>query len=93
VPSLPQVFFSIFMAAFGAAQAQAFFPDVAKGKAATQRVFAIIDRKPRINASSEVGLRLAACCDKGWRCTSLLVVWRLAVCSSRQPARSALQRT
>lgn len=31
-----QVFFSIFMAAQGAAQAQLFFPDVAKGRAATQ---------------------------------------------------------
>lgn len=32
----PQVFFAIFMAAFGAAQAQMFFPDVARGKSATQ---------------------------------------------------------
>ena len=39
----------------GAAQAQLFFPDVAKGKAATQRVFSIIDRQPEIDASSQEG--------------------------------------
>jgi len=49
------VFFSIFLAAMGAAQAQLFFPDVAKGKAATQRVFSIIDRVPKIDAASQVG--------------------------------------
>jgi len=31
-----KAFFAIFLAAFGAAQAQVYFPDVAKGKAATQ---------------------------------------------------------
>ena len=50
-----QVFFAIFLAAMGAAQAQLFFPDVAKGKAATQRVFSIIDRLPKIDASSQEG--------------------------------------
>ncbi|KAL4457545.1 hypothetical protein ABPG75_012410 [Micractinium tetrahymenae] len=50
-----KVFFSIFLAAMGAAQAQMFFPDVAKGKAATQRVFTIIDRQPKIDASSQEG--------------------------------------
>ena len=49
-----QVFFAIFLGAMGAAQAQLFFPDVAKGKAATQRVFTIIDRVPAIDASSQV---------------------------------------
>ncbi|EFN58606.1 hypothetical protein CHLNCDRAFT_34209 [Chlorella variabilis] len=49
------VFFSIFLAAMGAAQAQLFFPDVAKGKAATQRVFSIIDRVPKIDAASMEG--------------------------------------
>lgn len=54
-PPPPQVFFAIFLAAMGAAQAQLFFPDVAKGKAATQRVFHIIDRQPLIDATSQVG--------------------------------------
>jgi hypothetical protein len=49
------VFFAIFLAAMGAAQAQLYFPDVAKGKAATQRVFHIIDRQPLIDATSQVG--------------------------------------
>jgi hypothetical protein len=38
----------------GMAQAQLYFPDVAKGKAASQRVFSIIDRVPAIDAASQV---------------------------------------
>ena len=66
VLDLPQVFFSIFLAAMGAAQAQLFFPDVAKGKAATQRVFSIIDRVPKIDAASMVGLGLQCHCRGAW---------------------------
>lgn len=51
------VFFSIFLAAMGMAQAQLYFPDVAKGKAASQRVFSIIDRVPAIDAASQEGLQ------------------------------------
>lgn len=51
-----RVFFAIVMAAFGVAQAQMFFPDVAKGKAATQRVFGIVDRVPLIDADSDAGV-------------------------------------
>ena len=38
-------------------------PDVAKGKAATQRVFTIIDRQPLIDAASQVGRRV---CGVRW---------------------------
>ncbi len=48
-------FFAVFLAAFSTAQSQLHFPDVAKGKAAAKRVFAIIDRKPRI--TSEEGAK------------------------------------
>ena len=50
-------FMLIFMAALGIAQAQIYFPDVTKGKAAIQRVFTIIDRRPAIDASDPNGLR------------------------------------
>ena len=52
-----KAFFAIFLAAFGAAQAQVYFPDVAKGKAATQRVFTIIDRVPEIDNADPGGDR------------------------------------
>ncbi|KFM27090.1 ABC transporter B family member 4 [Auxenochlorella protothecoides] len=55
------VFFAIFLAAFGVAQSQMFFPDVAKGRAATERVFAIVDRVPAIDASDPSGDRIADC--------------------------------
>ena len=41
-------FFAVFLASFSTAQSQLHFPDVAKGKAAAKRVFAIIDRQPLI---------------------------------------------
>jgi ATP-binding cassette subfamily B (MDR/TAP) protein 1 len=56
-----RAFFAVFMAAFGFAQAQLYFPDVAKGSAATQRVFSVIDRIPTIDASFEGGIRLDQC--------------------------------
>eukprot|EP00887_Chlorella_sp_A99_P001633 scaffold8.g1633.t1 len=53
----------IFMAALGMSQAQNQFPDVAKGKAAVGRVFALIDREPqaRIDNMSDVGLAPETC--------------------------------
>ena len=48
-------FFAVFLAAFSTAQSQLHFPDVAKGKAAAKRVFAIIDRQPLI--ASEGGAK------------------------------------
>ena len=52
---------AIFMAAIGIAQAQLYFPDVSKGKAAASRVFALVDRKPEIDPSSPNGLRPTFC--------------------------------
>ena len=48
-------FFAVFLSAFSTAQSQLHFPDVAKGKAAAKRVFAIIDRKPKIDSCSQEG--------------------------------------
>jgi ATP-binding cassette, subfamily B (MDR/TAP), member 1 len=59
-----KAFFSIFLAAFSFSQAQMHFPDVAKGQAASRRVFAIIDRKPKIDASSPDGLLPPSCDGK-----------------------------
>eukprot|EP00887_Chlorella_sp_A99_P002677 scaffold6.g2677.t1 len=56
-----QAFFAIILAAMGMAQAQLFFPDVAKGKSATQRVFSIVDRVPLIDAASAEGAQPLAC--------------------------------
>jgi ATP-binding cassette subfamily B (MDR/TAP) protein 1 len=50
-----KAFFSILLAAFGMAQAQMAFPDLGKGAAAVQRVFAIIDRTPPIDSSDPSG--------------------------------------
>ena len=61
IPRPLQAFFAIFLSAMGAAQAQLFFPDVAKGKSATQRVFTIVDRQPAIDASSQEGAQPLAC--------------------------------
>ena len=43
-----KAFFAVFLAAFGLGQAQIYFPDVAKGGAATKRVFYLVDRKTSI---------------------------------------------
>jgi ATP-binding cassette subfamily B (MDR/TAP) protein 1 len=59
-----KAFFSIFLAAFSFSQAQMHFPDVAKGQAASRRVFAIIDRKPKIDASDPGGLLPPSCDGK-----------------------------
>ncbi|KAG7669217.1 hypothetical protein Ndes2526B_g05515 [Nannochloris sp. 'desiccata'] len=59
-----KAFFSIFLAAFSFSQAQMHFPDVAKGQAASRRVFAIIDRKPKIDSSSPDGLLPPSCDGK-----------------------------
>jgi ATP-binding cassette subfamily B (MDR/TAP) protein 1 len=56
-----KAFFAVFLAAFGLGQAQINFPDVAKGGAATKRVFAIVDRKTAIDAFNEKGVRPMEC--------------------------------
>lgn len=55
------VFLPIFMAAFGAGQAQMYFPDVARGRAAATRVFSIVDRVPIIDNLSDDGLAPLEC--------------------------------
>ena len=52
-----KAFFAVFLAAFGIGQAQINFPDVAKGGAATRRVFAIIDRPSGVQKSLDEGFR------------------------------------
>jgi len=59
-----KAFFAIFLSAFSFSQAQMHFPDVAKGQAASRRVFAIIDRVPKIDASSPDGLLPPSCDGK-----------------------------
>ena len=56
-----KAFFAVFLAAFGLGQAQINFPDVAKGGAATKRVFAVVDRKTAIDAYNEEGIRPMEC--------------------------------
>ena len=46
---------AIIMAAIGMGQAQLAFPDVTKAKAATERVFSVIDRTPAIDAADPSG--------------------------------------
>jgi len=50
-----KAFFAVFLAAFGLGQAQIYFPDVAKGGAATKRVFYLVDRKTAIER--DVGIK------------------------------------
>ena len=59
-----KAFMAIFMAAMGIAQAQVYFPDVAKGRAAVQRVFSIIDRQPLIDGTDPEGYRPSSCAGK-----------------------------
>lgn len=56
-----EVFLPIFMAAFGAGQAQMYFPDVARGRAAASRVFSIVDRIPTIDNLDEGGIAPLEC--------------------------------
>lgn len=50
-----KVFFSILLASMGASQAQLAFPDLAKGKVAVARIFRIVDRPSKIDASKDDG--------------------------------------
>ncbi|XP_010504005.1 PREDICTED: ABC transporter B family member 11-like isoform X2 [Camelina sativa] len=50
-----QVFFGLSMAAVGISQSSSFAPDSSKAKAAAASIFAIIDRKSRIDSSDESG--------------------------------------
>jgi ATP-binding cassette subfamily B (MDR/TAP) protein 1 len=53
-----QAFFAIFMAAVGVAQGQLYFPSVARGKAASERIFRILDRQSAIDSADSNGDRL-----------------------------------
>ncbi|KAL4522645.1 hypothetical protein Ndes2526B_g01010 [Nannochloris sp. 'desiccata'] len=53
--------FPVFIALVSVGQAQAAFPDVAKGTAASERVFEILDRVPPIDSSSNDGIEPASC--------------------------------
>ncbi|XP_061961245.1 ABC transporter B family member 21-like [Populus nigra] len=53
-----RVFFALTMAAIGISQSSSFAPDSSKGKGAVASIFAIIDRKSKIDPSDESGTTL-----------------------------------
>ncbi|KAM7274626.1 hypothetical protein ACFE04_016492 [Oxalis oulophora] len=53
-----QVFFALTMAAIGISQSSSFSPDSTKAKSAVASIFAIIDRKSKIDPSAESGITL-----------------------------------
>nr|GME07041.1 ABC transporter B family member 9-like [Ipomoea batatas] len=57
-PEVFKVFFALAMTATGVSQASAMAPDLNKAKDSTTSIFGILDRKPRIDSSSEEGTTL-----------------------------------
>ncbi|ERN08603.1 hypothetical protein AMTRI_Chr11g155530 [Amborella trichopoda] len=55
-----RVFFALTMAAIGVSQASALAPDFGKAKASTASIFAILDRKSKIDSSDDSGDKLAS---------------------------------
>ncbi|XP_021745208.1 ABC transporter B family member 11-like [Chenopodium quinoa] len=55
-PDVFRVFFALAMAAVGISQTSSLAPDTSKAKSATASVFAILDRKSKINSSDESGM-------------------------------------
>lgn len=55
---LLQVFFALTMAATGISQSSSMAPDMSKAKSATTSIFAILDRKSKIDPSDESGITL-----------------------------------
>lgn len=53
-----QVFFALTMAAIGISQTSSFAPDSSKAKNAAASIFAILDRKSKIDPSEESGMKL-----------------------------------
>lgn len=53
-----QVFFALTMAAVGISQSSSFAPDSSKAKSAAASVFAILDRKSKIDPSDKSGTKL-----------------------------------
>nr|GMD22508.1 ABC transporter B family member 9-like [Ipomoea batatas] len=57
-PEVFKVFFALAMTATGVSQASAMAPDLNKAKDSATSIFGILDRKPRIDSSSEEGTTL-----------------------------------
>lgn len=55
-----QVFFALTMAAIGVSQSSALAPDVTKAQDSTNSIFAILDRKSKIDPSDDEGITLAS---------------------------------
>lgn len=55
-----KVFFALTMAALGVSQSSALAPDVTKAKDSTKSIFAILDRKSKIDPSNDEGITLAS---------------------------------
>ena len=53
-----QVFFALAMVAIGVSQSDSLAPDSGKAKAAAASVFALLDRKSKIDPSDESGMTL-----------------------------------
>ena len=53
-----QVFFALTMAAIGISQTSSFAPDSSKAKNAAASIFAILDKKSKIDPSEESGMKL-----------------------------------
>lgn len=53
-----QVFFALTMAAIGISQSSSFGPDTSNAKSAAASIFAILDRKSKIDPSDESGTKL-----------------------------------
>ncbi|KAM5568502.1 hypothetical protein ABKV19_016189 [Rosa sericea] len=54
----PLVFFAVTMASVGLAQSSSLAPDVSKGKGSASSIFAILDRKSRIDSSDNSGMTI-----------------------------------
>uniref|UniRef100_A0A803MUN3 Uncharacterized protein n=1 Tax=Chenopodium quinoa TaxID=63459 RepID=A0A803MUN3_CHEQI len=57
-PDVFRVFFALAMAAVGISQTSSLAPDTSKAKSATASVFAILDRKSKINSGDESGMTI-----------------------------------
>ncbi|XP_002519757.2 ABC transporter B family member 9 [Ricinus communis] len=58
-PEVFKVFFALTIAAVGVSQSSGLAPDKSKAKDSTASIFAILDRKPKIDSSSDEGTTLA----------------------------------
>ena len=56
-----RVFMAIVIGSMGIGQAGAFAPNYAKAKVSSNRIFALLDRKPLMDSYSEDGDKLVSC--------------------------------